>query len=211
MIVGRGTAKQNKRKQQKMTMVPTKEMMMMQLVSMMSNITCDEDVPDNMEQIMVEQINKIHVTDDEPAHLEYIQNLLSDAHLNEVKMFRQAMMPADVEVEEERTMPLNMIMYELGVLERGIVMKHDKLAVKEELTEEQKSGLMIDYVLGYCDCTWMKRVEAVRYVRWAVDEEANEDQLLHENWNTFGYLHIETLKLNVLKAIEEARAELHMQ
>ena len=99
----------------------------------------------------------------------------------------------------------------LCALEHGVVVMHDELAVKEGLSEENKSGVMIDYVLDGCDTFLMRMCESTRYVRWAVDEEANEDKLLHENWNTFGYLHIKTLKLNVLKAIEEARAELHMQ
>lgn len=77
--------------------------------------------------------------------------------------------------------------------------------VNEELSEEHKSYLMTNYVLGFC-CLDMS--DQLRYVRWAVDVDANEGKLLHENYNTFGYLHIETLLLNVLKAVEEARVAL---
>ena len=96
----------------------------------------------------------------------------------------------------------------LCAIESGIVGKYTELVVNAKPSEENKSVLMTNYVLGFCR---FDMSEELRYVRWAVDVDANEDKVSLENWNTFGHLAIETMMVNVLKAVGEARAELHEQ
>ena len=69
------------------------------------------------------------------------------------------------------------------------------------------AAILEDYVLGMCHDVWGVG-KVMNYVRWAVDVDMNETKVSYENYNTFGYLHIETLMLNVLKAVGEARAAL---
>ena len=153
----------------------------------------------NYEQIMM------HVT--EPQQMEYInQIMMSLEDLQDYAGNRLA--EAERLAAEERcnaALKREQVHKVLYTIENGIVGKYTELVVKTELSEENKSGLMTDYVLGFCR---LDMSDELRYVRWAVDVDANEGKLSWENWNTLGYLHIETMLHNVLKAVWEARAAL---
>jgi hypothetical protein len=179
-----------------------------QLVSLVTMLKCGKAPYDIEERLfsVVEKINKMNFTD--PEQMKYIHEVMK---MSEEEMVKFEAEQVAKRQEEERVMRYKAALKReqvhkvLYAIENGIVGKYDEIMVNEELSEEHKSYLMTNYVLGFC-CLDMS--DQLRYVRWAVDVDANEGKLLHENYNTFGYLHIETLLLNVLKAVEEARVAL---
>jgi hypothetical protein len=179
-----------------------------QLVSLVTMLKCGKAPYDIEERLfsVVEKINKMNFTD--PEQMKYIHEVMK---MSEEEMVKFEAEQVAKRQEEERVMRYKAALKReqvhkvLYAIENGIVGKYNEIMVNEELSEEHKSYLMTNYVLGFC-CLDMS--DQLRYVRWAVDVDANEGKLLHENYNTFGYLHIETLLLNVLKAVEEARVAL---
>jgi hypothetical protein len=179
-----------------------------QLVSLVTMLKCGKAPYDIEERLfsVVGKINKMNFTD--PEQMKYIHEVMK---MSEEEMVKFEAEQVAKRQEEERVMRYKAALKReqvhkvLYAIENGIVGKYDEIMVNEELSEEHKSYLMTNYVLGFC-CLDMS--DQLRYVRWAVDVDANEGKLLHENYNTFGYLHIETLLLNVLKAVEEARVAL---